>query len=77
LPATICVEDVPTIPVITGVTTILPFSSSVTVELVPRELIAALSTFTAPSACAGDDRRRRRHARVLPASKLRQSSVTS
>jgi len=43
---------VPTRRVIAGVTTILPSSSTVTVtvELVPRELIAALSTVTAPVA---------------------------
>ena len=46
-PATIWVLDAPTRPVITGVTVILPFLSTVTVEPVPRELIAALSTLMA------------------------------
>ena len=40
-------------PVITGVTTIVPFLSTVTVEPVPRELIAALSTVTRPRGLGG------------------------
>ena len=47
-PATICVVEAPTSPAITFVTTILPLVSTVTVEVAPRALSAALSTVTAP-----------------------------